>query len=118
MASSTLLLSTATALPAVADDGEKVLKSISKEGNELESPIPESEHSFTSMMKFYVPLQGADGTVLGDVDYLNVDGDVADTRALGKPLVNVYHQGPCRERRRRRLHRPRQTRRLRRREPR
>ncbi len=94
MASTALLTSTAPALPAFADDGDKVLKSISKEGGELEAPVPESDHSFTGMMKFYVPLQEADGTVLGDVEYLNVDGTVEDTRTLGKPLVDAFHKGP------------------------
>ena len=89
-----LVASSLAVTPAYADDGEKVLKSVSKEGGTTEGPIPEAEHAFTSMMKFYVPLQAADGTVLGDVDYLNVDGEVADTRTLGKPLVDVYHKGP------------------------
>jgi hypothetical protein len=92
---------TATIAPAAfADDGYLVRKSMSHEGSEKLPPgqtnkFPvENEHAFIQMMKFYVPIQQANGTVLDEgVDYLNIDEEVVDTRTLAKPLVGVYING-------------------------
>ncbi|MCP5303945.1 MAG: hypothetical protein H6953_00745 [Chromatiaceae bacterium] len=82
------------ATTAFADDGAQVLKSMSKaSGNPVFEHIPEAEHAFIDMMKFYVPLQAANGTV-GEVDYLNADAQSEGTRLYGKPLVAVYINGP------------------------
>lgn len=78
---------------AVADDGLKVSKSMSHEGNPIEGPIPEADHAFIGMMKFYVPAQAANGTVEG-IDYYDVDETLVETREAAKPLVGVYMYGP------------------------
>ncbi len=86
----------ATSAGAVlADDGAKVLKSMSHEGNPVEYPgYPlENEHAFIKMMDFYVPMQAANGTV-EPVEYYNVDDGLEDTRDLAKPLISAYINGP------------------------
>ena len=78
----------------IADDGEKVSKSMSHEGNEDAVPgyTLENEHAFVDMMEFYVPAQASNG-VVAPVDYYNVDEALVDTRELAKPLVGVYING-------------------------
>ena len=82
---------------ALADDGELVRKSMApSEGTAPPVPagyIAEAEHAFIDMMRFYVPMQAAAGTV-APLDYVNIDGSVVDNRALAKPLVSVYIYGP------------------------
>jgi hypothetical protein len=94
-------LTASMATMAVADDGFKVMKTISDRTAVVEGHVDEAEHAFTGMMKFYVPAQGANGTVYTDTNpgglpYLYDDGDeVADEfRPLAKPLVNVFMDGP------------------------
>jgi hypothetical protein len=87
------------AAPAFADDGYLVRKSMSHEGSTKIPPgqtdkFPvENEHAFINTMKFYVPMQAANGTQLGAVDYENIDEGVVDSRDLAKPLVGVYING-------------------------
>jgi hypothetical protein len=83
---------------ALADDGKKVMKRMSHEGN---PPVYEgyellNEHAFIHMMRFYVPAQAANGTVV-PVDYYNVDETLVDSRDLAKPLIGVYLNGPVEE---------------------
>jgi hypothetical protein len=80
----------------LADDGFLVRKSMSHDGTEepIMGYLPEAEHAFIQMMKFYVPAQAADGTV-APIDYLDIDGDIVkDDVASAKPLVGVYINGP------------------------
>ena len=58
--------------PALADDGgggeagKPVSKSMSQSGQEtieVKGYVNENEHAFIQMMKFYVPMQAANGTV-------------------------------------------------------
>jgi hypothetical protein len=80
---------------ACADDGELVRKSMSKEnGNTpVASHVPEAEHAFIDMMKFYVPAQAADGAV-APVEYKKDDGATVETRDKAKPLISTYIYGP------------------------
>ncbi|MGD2128304.1 MAG: choice-of-anchor O protein [Lysobacterales bacterium] len=83
-----------------ADDGALVRKSMAPSPGNA-PPVPaghfaEAEHTFIDMMKFYVPMQAANGTV-EPIEYLNVDDGLVDTRDLAKPLVSVYIYGPYEE---------------------
>ena len=60
MRSKALLLTASTAL---ADDGERLFKTILSAPRQLGSPEPEGEHAFTQLMNFYVPAQASDGTL-------------------------------------------------------
>ena len=86
------LLIGSTGAVASADDGDRVSKSMSHEGNAAEDEFPENEHAFIDMMEFYVPTQRANGTV-EPVEYINVDEDLVEERDLAKPLVGVYING-------------------------
>lgn len=93
----TVLLISMLASSVFADDGLKVLKSMS---HQAEATVPgyidESEHAFIAQMKFYVPSQAANG-IVGDLDsisYYNVDEALVATRTLAKPLVGVHLFGP------------------------
>ncbi len=90
------LLSGATAV-AFADDGERLLRSVSSPPGETQNPEPEGEHAFIQVMNFHVPAQSANGD-LRDADnplvYKNIDGVEVKTEVKAKPLVNVYVYGP------------------------
>lgn len=80
--------------PAVADDGEQTRKRMSHDAKDSTQPIvPDAEHAFVGMMKFYVPAQMASGGAAPG-DYLNADGALVGNRTLAKPLVGVYIKGP------------------------
>ncbi len=97
-----IVLAGTIAPAAFADDGELVRKSMSHDGTDdaknkgqaKKAEVPENEHAFIQMMKFYVKIQQADGEVLTAVPYLNVDEVEEDTRDYAKPLVGVYINGP------------------------
>ena len=90
LTTSILLWSSAT----FADDGELVRKSMSKvSGNPVLDPLPEAEHAFIDMMKFYVPAQASNGDPV-TIDYVTVDGDIAKQASAAKPLVSVFINGP------------------------
>jgi len=98
--STTRVLMTAAVLAspwAVADDGELVRKSMAPSpGNAPSVPygyIAEAEHAFIDTMKFYVPMQAADGTVQ-EAPYNDIDGNLVEMRATAKPLIGVYIYGP------------------------
>jgi hypothetical protein len=95
-------LAASVATTAVADDGDKVMKTISDKEAVIEGHVDEAEHAFTGMMKFYVPAQAANGTVYaettaGGLEYFYNDGDETadEVRGLAKPLVNVFMDGPA-----------------------
>ena len=91
-----------------ADDGEKTLKEMtggSTDGHLTVAPedightFSDAEHAFTDMMKFYVPVQMANGEVdpteqVSPGFYYNIDGDFVEELAVAKPLVSVYIYGP------------------------
>ncbi|MCI0506507.1 MAG: hypothetical protein L0Z73_10410, partial [Gammaproteobacteria bacterium] len=83
---------------SIADDGQLVRKSmLPSPGQTPEFPAgypPLADHAFIDSMKFYVPSQAADGTVL-EVLYYNIDDALVDTRVTAKPLIGVYHYGPA-----------------------
>ena len=87
--------------PAMADDGEKVLKNMSRNANvtvtpeEVGVPTSEAEHAFTDMMKFYVPVQAASGAQLPSIPYNNIDGGLVEELTVAKPLINVFIYGPA-----------------------
>jgi len=87
-------------ITASADDGDKTLKVMSHNAKVTVEPesvgltIPESEHAFIDMMKFYVPAQAASGAIaLGD--YYNADGAFVEGVGVAKPLVSVFIHGPA-----------------------
>ena len=104
----TAALAASVALPfasatSVADDGDKVLKRVTG-GNtvnqltvlpeEVGLHLSEAEHAFTDMMKFYVPAQKADGSLV-PTDYNDIDGNLVETLEVARPLVNVFIYGPA-----------------------
>ncbi len=81
--------------PALADDGQLVRKSMSKApGQPDTNPVSEAEHAFIDTMKFYVPSQASNGGLV-PIEYIDVDGNVVDTRESARPLVGVYIYGPA-----------------------
>ena len=85
---------------AIADDGEKTLKNMSRNTQltvlpeEVGVPTAEAEHAFIDMMKFYVPSQQASGLVESSI-YNNADGATVETLTVAKPLVSVFINGPA-----------------------
>ena len=98
---------------SVADDGAITNKSMSRTikvpefTQEIVSGhLPEAEHAFTDMMRFYVPMQAASGEVgeliddpedpedKNPLDYYNIDEELVETLPVAKPLVNVFIYGP------------------------
>ena len=94
------VLSLMTCAIAFADDSQLVRKSmLPSPGQTPAFPLPEeypplSDHAFIDSMKFYVPSQAADGTVLA-VEYYNIDDALVETRLTAKPLIGVYQYGPA-----------------------
>ncbi|MGD8803338.1 MAG: hypothetical protein PVG12_09145, partial [Gammaproteobacteria bacterium] len=81
-----------------ADDGELVRKSMSPSSGTA-PPVPEgyvaeAEHAFIDMMKFYVPSQASNGTIL-PIDYINADGALVEQHNTARPLIGVYIYGPA-----------------------
>ncbi len=91
---SLLVMLAITFSSVVADDGDLLRKRISYT-NVVTVPgyLDEAEHTFIQMMKFYVPAQQANGTVL-PIEYYDADGGLVETRELAKPLIGVYMYGP------------------------
>ena len=67
---STLLLSGITSF---ADDGERLVRSVSSPPGVTEDPEPEGEHAFIKLMNFHVPAQLANGE-LTNIVYKNIYG--------------------------------------------
>ena len=82
-----------TAGLAPADDGQRLVRSVSSPPGETQNPEPEGEHAFIKLMNFHVPTQRADGT-LEPVEYYNIDDVLVKTEEKAKPLINVYVYGP------------------------
>ena len=87
-------------ITASADDGEKVLKEMSRNADVTVTPAEvgvftsEAEHAFTDTMKFYVPAQQASGAS-AVVDYTTFDGATIESLGVAKPLINVFIHGPA-----------------------
>ena len=81
-----------TSLPLAADDGQRLVRSVSSPPGETQNPEPEGEHAFIKLMNFHVPTQRADGT-LEPVEYYNIDDVLVKTEEKAKPLINVYVYG-------------------------
>ena len=85
---------------AIADDGEKTLKNMSRNTKltvlpeDVGVPTSEAEHAFIDMMKFYVPSQQASGLV-ESVTNNNADGAAVETLVVAKPLISVFINGPA-----------------------
>jgi hypothetical protein len=85
--------------PVAADDGaadsegKPVLRSMSKDGGTVPSPVPMAEHAFVAQMKFYVPAQQASGATT-IIDYFNADGALVSSAGYAKPLISAFHFGP------------------------
>ena len=82
---------------AYADDGERLVRSVSSPPGNTENPEPEGEHAFIKMMNFHVPAQTASGDLrVGEnaLEYNNIDGDLVKTEEKAKPLINAYVYGP------------------------
>ncbi|MEA2078718.1 MAG: hypothetical protein U9P00_02460, partial [Pseudomonadota bacterium] len=93
MLASSLLLAGLTSGPAFADDGQRLVRSVSSPPGIEENPEPEGEHAFISFMNFHVPAQLAEGT-LTEIEYFNIDDALVKTELKAKPLINVYVFGP------------------------
>ena len=92
---------------AVADDGAINNKNMTKTiqsadlqpGHRQSRKVPEAEHAFAEMMKFYVPAQAASGAPAGDaadgpIEYYNIDDVLVEELVVAKPLVNTFIYGP------------------------
>jgi hypothetical protein len=67
-----------------ADDGQMFRRNVSK------TPDQETHKAAMGMMKFYVPAQNSDGTLLDGIEYYDAEGALAETRTHAKPLVSIY----------------------------
>jgi hypothetical protein len=91
---------------AVADDGLINNKNMTNTINLptfaqdiVNAKVPEAEHAFTELMKYYVPAQAASGAPAGDaadglIEYYNIDDVLVEELSVAKPLVNVFMYGP------------------------
>ena len=82
---------------AYADDGERLLRSVSSSSGTTENPEPEGEHAFIKLMNFHVPAQSANGELrVADnaLEYNDIDGGLVKTEEKAKPLINAYVYGP------------------------
>ncbi len=90
---SSVLLAFMAGSTAYADDGQRLVRSVSSAPGITEDPEPEGEHAFISMMNFHVPSQAASGDLV-PVEYFNIDDVLVKTESKAKPLINVYIYGP------------------------
>ena len=58
---SSILLATMAGSAAFADDGQRLVRSVSSAPGTVENPEPEGEHAFIKLMNFHVPAQLASG---------------------------------------------------------
>ena len=58
----------ASAPPAYADDGERLVRNVSSSPGTTETPEPEGEHAFIKLMNFHVPAQSASGELRDDTN--------------------------------------------------
>lgn len=83
-----LLLTLATIVFAEGDVGAMFRRNMSK------TPDGETEKAAIASMPFYVPAQAADGTLLGELDYILKDGTIVEPkRTHARPLVTVFIDG-------------------------
>ena len=83
----------ASAPPAYADDGERLVRNVSSSPGTTENPEPEGEHAFIKLMNFHVPAQLASGE-LTTIEYNNIDDVLVKEEAIAKPLISAYVYGP------------------------
>lgn len=82
-----------------ADDGQRMVRSVSSAPGISEDPEPEGEHAFIKLMNFRVPAQTASGD-LTEIIYNTIDGTPPTTGAYSepvltaKPLINAFVYGP------------------------
>ena len=69
---------------ALADDGLMFRRNISGTPDDI------SGEAAISMMKFYIPAQSADGTILEGIDYYDAEGALVETREYAKPLIAIF----------------------------
>ena len=81
------------ASPVIADDGQRLVRSVSSPPGVTEDPESEGEHAFIKLMNFHVPSQAASGELV-PVEYFNIDDVLVKTEEKAKPLINVYVYGP------------------------
>ena len=79
--------------PSLADDGQRLVRSVSSAPGITENPEPEGEHAFIKLMNFHVPAQTASGE-LTTIEYNNIDDVLVKDEVIAKPLINVYVYGP------------------------
>ena len=90
---SSILLAAMAGSTAIADDGQRLVRSVSSAPGLTENPEPEGEHAFIKLMNFYVPSQTTSGDLV-PVEYYNIDEVLVKTEENAKPLINVYIYGP------------------------
>ena len=90
---SSLLLAGLAGSTAFADDGQRLVRSVSSPPGDTENPEPEGEHAFIKLMNFHVPSQSADGNLV-PIEYYNIDDVLVKEETKAKPLFNVYIYGP------------------------
>ena len=78
---SSILLATMAGSTAFADDGERLVRSVSSPPGVTADPEPEGEHAFIKLMNFHVPAQLANGE-LTVIEYNNIDR--SEERRVGK----------------------------------
>jgi len=88
-----ILLVSLSGSAVFADDGQRLVRSVSSPPGNVEDPEPEGEHAFIKLMNFYVPSQNASGDLV-PIEYYNVDDELVKTLDKAKPLINVYVYGP------------------------
>ena len=76
-----------------ADDGQRMVRSVSSPPGITDNPEPEGEHAFIKLMNFHVPSQAAGGGLV-PVEYYNIDDVLVKTEVKAKPLINAYIYGP------------------------
>ncbi len=79
--------------PLLADDGQRLVRSVSSAPGISENPEPEGEHAFIKLMNFHVPAQLASGE-LTTIEYNNIDDVLVKEEIIAKPLISVYVYGP------------------------
>ncbi|MEN8180528.1 MAG: hypothetical protein ABFS39_18170 [Pseudomonadota bacterium] len=71
--------------PVLADDGQRLVRSVSSPPGVTENPEPEGEHAFIKLMNFHVPSQNSAGELV-PVEYYNIDDVLVKTEETAKPL--------------------------------
>ncbi|MEE4297590.1 MAG: choice-of-anchor O protein [Wenzhouxiangella sp.] len=93
-----LSASAMVSVPATAQVGEQLSKSLSRNINLdedfLDGIQPEADHVFIKYLRTYVPAQRSNGEAAEPVAYNSLDGFPIKTRDGAKPLIGVMMYGP------------------------